>query len=210
MDYNINLEDLVYINNASKPFKQNNFMVIGNYLIGVDNIYTCLYKIELDTNFFHFIQNEGFILNKRQLSAFIKSLSMYDKEFKINTDKNNTIVSSSNIPLDIIIDKFISYKCVSMIHKSKEIDSMKRDINNLDIATISDFPDIFHMRKDDGVIKYILNNKYFISLFGGLIPTNANSKVYLDIIDKEKSFIVVYKSIINKFETKVYVEYLKI
>ena len=76
--------ELVYINEAAKALKQKDFMIIGNIMIGLDNIQNILTYIALDGNF---ITNyiEGAIINARALSAFIKSLSV-----SLNPGKKST------------------------------------------------------------------------------------------------------------------------
>lgn len=200
--------ELVYINEAAKALKQKDFMIIGNIMIGLDNIQNILSYISLDSNF---ITNyiEGAIINARALSAFIKSLSL-ESDFKFDYDNciirtisgGELCISFDNRLLDLVKNK---YAYGMNIDKTNKIAISENQID--DIAK-----HIQTMNKADGGsgVNY---NGYYMVLFPSILPMNKSDKMYVTIFDfgiGYNTFIAKFRINKKKFDIITYIHYIKL
>lgn len=166
--------DLLAINEYAKAIKQNNLIIIGNMMIGLDNIKTYITYID---NIVISDDYTNIIFTKRELSAFVKTIS-HETEFEITSD--NTIKSLVSEMKINYVDRRLSLelpKYLSIINKYCYI-QQGEDITD-------DLANLFAMKKPDGMFKYIYesyNRKYFMTLYSGLLPVNKNDKVHLNIV----------------------------
>lgn len=181
--------DLLAINEYAKAIKQNNVIIIGNIMIGLDYINTYITYID---NIVLSDDYTNMIFIKKDLSKFVKSIS-HELEFEI--DSNNMIKS-------LVLDMQINYadrrlllelpKYLSLINKYGYIQQGEDITDKLD--------KLFSMKKPDGMFKYIYENynrKYFMTLYPGLLPVNKNDKVSLNIV-ADSNNIFTTKFIISK------------
>lgn len=200
--------ELVYINEAAKALKQKDFIIIGNIMIGLDNIQNILTYIILDSNFIvNYI--EGIIINTRALSAFIKSLSL-ESNFEFDFD-NNIIKTISGGELCIIFDARLfnlaknKYEYGINIDKNNKIIIPEKQVDNI-------AKQIQSMNKADGGIG-INYNGYYMVLFPSILPINKSDKMYLTIFDfnsNNTTFIAKFRINKKKFDVITYIHYIKL
>ena len=207
---NLTTSELVYINEAAKALKQREFILIDNAMIGIDNIQNIVTYILLDNNFFINHLN-GVIINQRELSAFIKTLSM-ESDFKFdfidNKAKINTI---SGGELNMIFNRSIAELTCDKFKYAISLDYVAR-------TTIPDteVPDIANkiqsMSKADGSIR-INYNGYIMTVFPSLFQITKADKMYVKILQSYihlHTFIAKFTIKKKKFDIITYVMYLKI
>lgn len=207
----IKTTELLHLNEAAKALKQKNFIIIINnnntIIAGIDNVNACIKFTELQTNLFYNTALNNIIINARELSAFVKTITI-ESEFEIK-QKNDTnlYISSMNAELSFIINRYIN------LNKTYDI------INycNTNTPTISEenvtdkLTDLFSIHKDDGCIYYKHYNKYYMTLFYGLLPINKSDKILLSIYHNINiSFIARFKVVKKHFTIHIYINYLYI
>lgn len=211
----IKLMELIQINEAAKALKQKRFMIILNasaVIFGIDNINSCIKSIKLDTDKFYNTLLKNTIINSRDLSNFIKSV-LVQSEFEIKKKNNNSlyIISDSGVELEFIYDKYIEQAYNNIIC------SVINYCNNTNLTEIeenvtNELIDLFSIHKDDGCIYYKYKNRYYITLFYGLLPLNKSDKIFLSIYYNKfnKSFITNFKVVKKKFIVNIFINYLDI
>ena len=89
--------ELIHIGEAAKALKQKEFQIFNQFIIGIDDSVTMKY-VQLDSNIFrNDYRFDNFIINTRELSAFINSITLEseflleyheDSGYTINTIKS--------------------------------------------------------------------------------------------------------------------------
>lgn len=201
--------ELVYINEAAKALKQKEFILIDNVMIGIDNIQNILTYVLLDNNFFINHLN-GIIINQRQLSAFIKTLSI-ESDFQFDfIDNIAKITTISGGELSMVFNKPIAELACD---KFKYAISLEGSIQT--VIDESEIPDILlriqSMKSADGAIG-INYNGYYMTLFSSLLPTTKTDKLYVKILQPliQHMFISKFHIKKKKFDIITYVNYLKV
>lgn len=202
--------ELLHINEAAKALKQKEFQIFDQFIIGIDTLATMQY-VQLDSNVF--INNhrlDNIVLSTRELSAFIKTITL-ESEFELEyyEDKGFVIKSMNselwfkksfltNIYCDNSINTF--YKVQFMIQHGAVQPEM--DITN-------DLSQLFSMKKGDGSIRYNHLGRYMITLFSGLLPLNKSDKVFLSIYpNSTHAFNALFRVKKKKFDVFICVAYL--
>lgn len=201
--------DLIYLNEAAKALKQNIFQYLkdGNIIIGCDNIDSYTIFTKLDENLFYNPEMDGFIINSRELSAFIKTISLEtDFELEIN-DNTSFIIHSMTGTLVFHVGN------INLVYpKIKNIDI----ISNLPIMCNEEqvneaLAEVFALRKGDGAIYYKHHGKYFMTLFSGLFNVSKTDKVFLTLFDYSiiNPYVFIAKFTIHKkkFAVNVFIGY---
>ena len=199
--------ELVYINEAAKALKQKEFILINNIMIGIDNIQNIITYIQLDNNFF-INHLSGAIIKQRELSAFIKSLSI-ESDFEFDS-VNSTIRTISGGELSIIFNRSIAELACDKFKYAMSLDS-----NTQTVVSEKEVPDILErtqgMKSGDGAIG-INYNGYYMTLFPSLIPTTKSDKLFVSILQPYLFHTFIAKFVIKKkkFNIITYVNYLKV
>ena len=199
--------ELVYINEAAKALKQKEFILIDNIMIGIDNIQNIITYIQLDNNFF-INHLSGAIIKQRELSAFIKSLSI-ESDFEFDSI-NNTIRTISGGELTITFNRSIAELACNKFKYAMSLDGVTQvvinetEIDDIMIQTQS-------MKSGDGAIG-INYNGYYMTLFPSLIPTTKSDKLFVSILQPHLFHTFIAKFIIRKkkFNITTFVNYLKV
>jgi hypothetical protein len=201
--------ELVYINEAAKALKQKDFILIGNAMIGLDNIQNIVTYLLLDNNFF-INHIDGIIINQRALSAFIKSLSI-ESEFEINfIDGIATIHTLGEGLLEIKLNNYLAEMACNkfryVISLEGSIPTVLEEIEVPDITSR-----IQSMSKSDGGIG-INYNGYYMTLFSTILPITKSDKIYLKILQPpiQHTFISKFHIKKKKFDIITYINYLKV
>lgn len=207
----IKTSELIYLNDAAKALKQKDFQIINNIIIGINNINNYIIYTELDSNMIYNNSLNGLIINAKELSSFVKTITV-ESEFNLEPSFNNTLIIKSLTGELVFHSKYdIRIDCDPLYRLS-----LIRDINCRtslsEEAYINDkIEQFFLLHKDDGCFYYIHDNKYFITLFSGLLPVNKADKVYLSIYpSNDKSFIAKFRVNKKKFDVFIYLAYLYI
>ena len=204
----LTLADLIYINDAAKALKQKEFYFFRNRLYGVDNILSYLIYVDLDPTHLSkdFYSYNGVLFNAKELSKFVKSLSI-EKEFEINTDvKMGVLTSMACESVSYIINYSIDYMILEKLNNiSNRLYTSDESIDNL-------IEPMNAMKKVDGTYNVIYNNKYYLTLFPGLLPINKGDKICIAISDDINSnmFVARFKVIKKKFVITLFIGYLKV
>lgn len=204
----LNLNDIININEASKMLKQRDFILYKNSLYGLDNFNIYICRIDIDVNRLtpEAINNVGLQFNMRELSTFIKNLSI-ESSFEIDTNIQENIIytKSGAAELHIKIDNNLTKMIENKINYANQIDSLC----SIEEEITENIADLYSLKKDDGGYYYIHNNKYYMTLFSGLLPLNKSDKIFLSINDNGSTFISRFR-VKKKYNIFVYVSYLKI
>lgn len=210
----IKTTELLHLNEAAKALKQKNFIITLNNgvttLFGIDNVDSYIKFVDLNNNLFYNLALKNAIINARNLSAFIKTITI-EFEFEIK-QKNNGILyitSSTGTELEFIYDKNIE-----LIYLNKAYSILNYCNNNLPTVPEENVTDklinLFSLHKEDGCLYYKHNNRYYITLFYGLLPLNKSDKILLSIYYNynSKTFITKFKVIKKHFTINIYLNYL--
>jgi hypothetical protein len=156
------------------------------------------------------ISNKGdwsvFIIDTRELSAFIKTITV-ESEFEVHNQSISTTGGSLSLNSDVRILNLASAQYTRamqlMVSGNKVI-----DCKNVDEELIP----LKNVKKTDGEV-HIKIGEYFMTLFTGLLPIAKADKVFLTIYDNftpDSIFIAQFEVKKKKFSTNVFVAYLKI
>ena len=208
----ITTTELIYLNEAAKALKQKSFQIYNNYIVGLDNIDSYIIYTTLDCNMFYKPSLSGAIINAKELSAFVKSITT-ESEFSLEDSNKDGIITLSTINDALIIDNRINMRFGKSV--PNVIDTVSRirmqDVLSPYRCVNAELEKIFACHKQDGCIYYIHDNKFFITLFAGLLPLNKADSIYLTIYeDTDNSFIAEFKISKKKFAVYVYIAYLNV
>lgn len=206
----LTINDLVYISEAAKCLKHRYVALMGNVLIGIDNIKDYISYVELD---FNMLSNKGywsnFIVDTRELSAFLKTVTL-ESEFEV--DRYDGHISTTGGSMSLSFDPILLSIASDQYKKTILIKSnFKRMVN--EVLIDDDIVDLKAMRKTDGEYQRIFYDKYFVTLFSGLLPMAKADHVYLTIYDfgtADATFTAEFQVRKKKFTTHVFLAYLKI
>lgn len=228
MKNTIKLSELIYLNEAAKALKQKDIMIKGWTLIGIDNIENYVTCVTLDSNLWEssLVLHE-YIFSARELSAFLKTVTTENEFEIIQAVLSNTIVISNTMAfVNFIKDKKYIYiadkKCEyitdlspmksSLIPSTAIINGNIRQMNYLcepeETEITYDLAKLFSIRKQDGCIYYRHKNKYFITLFSGILPLNKGDRIYLTIYDHCTTFVAKFRIVKKRFIVNIYLRYL--
>lgn len=208
----ITTTELIYLNEAAKALKQKSFQIYNNYIVGLDNIDSYIIYTTLDCNMFYKPSLSGAIINTKELSAFVKSITT-ESEFSLEDSNKDGIITLSTMNAVLVIDNRANMRFGESVPnvmntveniRMQDVLSPYRCVNN-------ELEKIFEYHKQDGCMYYIHDNKFFITLFAGLLPLNKADSIYLTIYeDTDTSFIAEFKICKKKFAVYVYIAYLNV
>ena len=208
---NMPISELVYINDAAKVLKQKDFLLYNTTLIGIDNLKVSICKLQLDPSYIQTPIFSGLIFNQRELAKYIKNITT-ESSIEIDENQRYTIIPSLidlETSITIEINNIITNDVLSKLSKVNMLDntfSYEEDVT-------TDLSKLFNMRKDDGGFYYVYKNKYFMTLFNGLLPLNKSDKVFISLQDDPNYpsiFHVRFRIKKTKFEVFVYLTYTNI
>lgn len=211
----IKTSELLYLQEASKALKQKNFQIINSCIMGIDNDAVVCY-LDLDVNQFPvYSPIDGFVINTRELSAFIKTI-MLESEFILEPAEFNSLkISTMN---GIMYFRELPFELKNKMLANK-LYSVKQMIHNFPLGCISreaevtsKISELFSLKKDDGCIYYKHQDKYFMTLFSGLLPINKSDKVFISIFSGNTTtvFNAVFRVAKKKFNIYICIAYLYI
>lgn len=203
----ITITDIMYINDAARVLKQRNIMWIQDKIFGIDNFNYIIY-MPLDASKLSVFPSRGLIINQRDLSKFVKSISM-ESEFEF--DENAT--SSSIVTISEVLMIQTSLQTESIILKNiKSINDINASICNIPEDDISSkLEQLYGMSKTSGAIQYKYDDSHIMTLFSGVIPLTKSDKLFIKLWDNsETTFLACFRVQKKQINVFVYLLYLKI
>lgn len=92
-----------------------------------------------------------------------------------------------------------------------DIDYCPETSPNKDITDDPNFQSIMNLKSSDGARPYILDNRYVLYLFPGIIPVLKSDRVIINIIDWGKPYFrAIFTVVKKKINVNVYITYLKV
>ena len=203
----IKTSDLIHINDASKSIKCRNVMWIDNKIISIDNFNYIKFTI-LNPDKISVFPKEGYIINQRELSAFIKTITT---ESQFSIDERNIDIPLYTISGEFHIrkDKYIE---TIIINKLVQASILDNDMVNIPEVNMSEkLQQLYKLSKTSGSILYKYDENHLMTLFAGVVPLNKSDKLFLKICDNsESTFIARFRAEKKSFNVFVYLLYLKL
>lgn len=203
------ISDLMQINEAAKALKCRNFMWKQNKIISMDNMDYILYS-ELNTDKLLTYPTKGIVMNQRELSKIMKSITT-ESYFDISDEllSNTTIVNTINDSMAFKIDSSIDASVDRNLNISHEMDELIGS-NNIDIT--DRLGALFKLNRTSGSINFQYDNEHILTLFVGILPLAKSDKILINLRDYPNSniFCVRFTVIKKLFKVYAYLKYIKI
>jgi len=191
------VSDLVLIADYMRLLKQKDAMWLGNHIVGIDNMsYIIISSLDIDR--LSIIPTKGLIFNQRELSKFMKSISIesdfeIDDSGMINTTTLTTIANteSMNVVVNTAVQKVVEQHISQSVNIDRQmaVNSIKPE---MDVTT--DLQDLYKMSKSSGIYNYIYDNNHLMTLFSGIFPLAKNDKIFCTVMDiNDISFIARFR-----------------
>lgn len=209
----ITTSDLIYLNDSARALKQKDVILYRNMLVGIDN-FNYIILLYLNADKLHLYQDRGIIVNQRNLSAFIKTIST-ESEFEIREPEYSGISSITTISsnLDIRFDENIKNVIINRIATANDIDrKMDRMVSGyIERDVTQELKELYSLTKTSGSILYHFDQNHLMTLFSGVIPLAKSDKLFLQVLDNSRSTFLARFRVQKKQSTVfVYLAYLKI
>ena len=203
----IKTSDLIHINDASKSIKCRNVIWIDNKIISIDNFNYIKFTI-LNHDKISVFPKEGYIINQRELSAFIKTITT-ESQFSIDERNIDIPLYTINGEFHIRKDKYIE---TIIINKLVQASILDNDMVNIPEVNMSEkLQQLYKLSKTSGSILYKYDENHLMTLFAGVVPLNKSDKLFLKICDNsESTFIARFRAEKKSFDVFVYLLYLKL
>lgn len=203
------ISDLTYINEAAKALKCRNFMWKQNKIISMDSMDYILYS-ELNTDKLLTYPTKGIVMNQRELSKIMKSITT-ESYFDISDEllSNTTIVNTINDSMAFKIDSSIDASVDRNLNISHEMDELIGN-NNIDIT--DRLGALFKLNRASGSINFQYDDEHILTLFVGILPLAKSDKILINLRDYPNSniFCVRFTVIKKIFKVYAYLKYIKI
>ena len=203
------ISDLMQINEAAKALKCRNFMWKQNKIISMDNMDYILYS-ELNTDKLLTYPTKGIVMNQRELSKIMKSITT-ESYFDISDEllSNTTIVNTINDSMAFKIDSSIDASVDRNLNISHEMDEL---IGSNDIDITDRLGVLFKLNRASGSINFQYDNEHILTLFVGILPLAKSDKILINLHDYPNSniFCVRFTVVKKLFKVYAYLKYIKI
>lgn len=203
------ISDLTYINEAAKALKCRNFMWKQNKIISIDSMDYLLVG-ELNTDKLLCFPTKGIIMNQRELSKIMKSITT-ESYFDISDEllSNTTIINTINDSMAFKIDSSIDASVDRNLIISHQMDELIGS-NNIDIT--DRLGALFKLNRASGSINFQYDNNHILTLFVGILPLTKSDKILINLYDYPNSniFCVRFTVIKKLFKVYAYLKYIKI
>lgn len=200
--------DLLYINDVAKTLKQKNFVWYQNKLFNVFNNNQII-ETTLDNSKLSYFPSRAIKINQKELRDFCRELVLSTIEIENIPEYGNANIELTNPPYDNLVLEVNGELDIKTNHMISIINNINSQIvdNPIDITKI--IQPLYKASKKTGSEKYIIDN-YIMYLSSTSLPLKSNSKVYLNILDHDITFISKFtiKNSINIIN--VYLNFLKL
>lgn len=217
----IKTTELLYLNEAAKALKNKNFLIDIDCIIGVDNTVLLAYTMLNSSQFSYNPDLRGKMVNARELSAFVKTITLEsDFEFQL-TNRGDFRISTGTSELFFRRYPYYDHRIIySNLSTAQTYEKILRGAMIPQYVCLRDEKDVtdelaylFSLKKDDGVMHYTYNGRFYLTLFNGILPLNKNDRVYLSIFENfntSNAFNALFRVKKKKFEVIVCIAYLYI
>lgn len=203
------ISDLMQINEAAKALKCRNFMWKQNKIISIDSMDYILFS-ELNTDKLLTYPTKGIVMNQRELSKIMKSITT-ESYFDISDEllSNTTIVNTINDSMAFKIDSSIDASVDRNLNISHEMDELIGN-NNIDIT--DRLGALFKLNRASGSINFQYDDEHILTLFVGILPLAKSDKILINLRDYPNSniFCVRFTVVKKLFKVYAYLKYIKI
>ena len=208
----VEISDIVNLFEASKALKCNTFMWRYDTICNISNRSTSIIKIlYLDPSKVKTYSYHGIVLNQRELSTFVKNISIESSFEFSDTPGQYYIETMNNTRLSYVIDDpyynssyDVNKNSIADIDYGMDLDGCKED------NVTNEMQDLFGMNMNSGIQKFNHNNHIMI-LFGGIIPLNKNDSIFLTIIDSSyNTFVSRFRIHKKSYDILVYIKFLNL
>lgn len=203
------ISDLMQINEAAKALKCRNFMWKQNKIISIDSMDYILYS-ELNTDKLLTYPTKGIVMNQRELSKIMKSITT-ESYFDISDEllSNTTVVNTINDSMAFKIDSSIDASVDKNLNISHEMDELIGS-NNIDIT--DRLGALFKLNRASGSIYFQYDGNHILTLFVGILPLAKSDKILINLHDYPNSniFCVRFTVIKKLFKVYAYLKYIKV
>ena len=204
------ISDLMQINEAAKALKCRNFMWKQNKIISIDSMDYILYS-ELNTDKLLTYPTKGIVMNQRELSKIMKSITT-ESYFDISDEllSNTTVVNTINDSMAFKIDSSIDASVDRNLNISYQMDELMIGNNNIDIT--DRLGALFKLNRASGSINFQYDNEHILTLFVGILPLAKSDKILINLHDYPNSniFCVRFTVIKKLFKVYAYLKYIKV
>lgn len=204
------ISDLMQINEAAKALKCRNFMWKQNKIISIDSMDYILYN-ELNTDKLLTYPTKGIVMNQRELSKIMKSITT-ESYFDISDEllSNTTIVNTINDSMAFKIDSSIDASVDRNLNISHQMDELMIGNNNIDIT--DRLGALFKLNRASGSINFQYDDEHILTLFVGILPLAKSDKILINLHDYPNSniFCVRFTVVKKLFKVYAYLKYIKI
>ena len=214
--------ELVYLNEAAKALKQKNLILWQDNIthrvcaMAYDNIDSYINMTTLDVSMFYCTELFGYVVNRTEISAFVKSIAV-EHEFELHRHPEGLCINSMTSTL--VFRKGNALIAQRASAKAYSIDNCP--ILEAEELVNDKIANVLALRMNDGAVYYWHHDKYFMTLFAGIINTTKTDKVFLSIHSDPdiatnmmsgfyNSFYAAFRVVKKKFEIKIYIKYLMV
>lgn len=190
------VSDLVLIADYMRLLKQKDAMWFGHHIVGIDNMSYIIIS-NLDVNRLSVIPTKGLIFNQRELSKFMKSISI-ESDFEIDDSgmvNMTTLTTIANETMTVKVNTAIQKAVEEQISQAVDIDRQMA-INPIkpEMDVSKDLETMYKMSKSSGIYNYIYDSGHLMTLFSGIFPLAKNDKIFCTIMDiNDTSFIARFR-----------------
>jgi hypothetical protein len=165
-------------------------------IVGTDKEHTTVSEVICDTKIESYIDENDELIESYEIEKDIMKLICEKCEQCI--DNNKPINPMSYIKKYSSInfrktDLELMYYNTCNILSNKIVPNIRLD----DLKSNERFMEILSRKSADGEERFVINDKYILTVFSGLLPINKADKVYLEIYDVD-SYSFISKFVINK------------
>lgn len=211
MNVRIPTIDLLHVADIAKGLKCSTFLWYKEFIVDIDNQNYLRYS-KVDTSKITLYPYDGLIINYRELSKFIKSISI-ETEFDIDITSGLgfSFIHTITETLKIAYNNGIKNKIQNLITTSYEIDNkmMLYSIEEKEASYLKD--KIYSMNSASGVYLYKYDGYHTISVWSSMIPVTKTDKLFITFYDNpDNTFYARLRIQKKSSNVLIYLQYLKI
>lgn len=203
----IKTTELIFLNEASKALKQKNFIILQDIscICDYDNFGGYLNFVRIPMQNFYVPEVHNYIVNARELSAFIKTI-MLESEFEFEDYGFYKIIRTMNGELRFNA-LFTNRINTSILPNTINILSERFPLIP-ETEITSELVNVIALNSKDGSIGFIYKN-FYMTLFSGIISASKSDKIFITIFPCDNfSFIANFKVKKKKFDQEIIIRYL--
>ena len=185
--------------NYGKKNKGEYVALLDNQIISIGYSNSYLSIIDFDNNVYNQLTGFNICFNMTELDTFLKSNDIMEDGYQL--DEYELFSQSSKIQSN--------YDQLMNIYNTRNrilnyMNSSIQSYCNFNVKETEWFQNVQIMKVKDGSVVITLDPKHNMSMCSSLLPVTKSDKVYLDIYDKDDTFLALFKIqkkgfVINRF-----------